>query len=70
MSTTEPISPIRRDRDDEISSEVIDRRLRDLSGLYRLGMSLKKAKYIGPVERSDEAEDDHHSPNVNDNSRT
>ncbi len=70
MATTEPSSPSRPNRDDKVSSEVIDRRLRNLAGLYRLGMSLKSARYIGPVERSDEAEDDDHSPNVNDNSRT
>ncbi len=70
MTTTEPSSPSRPNSDDEISSEVIDQRLRSLAGLYRLGMSLKNAKYIGPVEKIDKAEPEGHSPNVNDNSRT
>ena len=70
MTTTEPSSPSRPNRVDEISSEVIDRRLRNLAGLYRLGMSLKSAKYIGPAEQSDKGEQEGHSPNVNDSSRT
>ncbi len=70
MATTQPRSSDRLCLDGELSSEVIDQRLRSLAGLYRLGMSLKNAKYIGPVEKIDKAEPEGHSPNVNDNSRT
>ena len=33
----------------DMSSKAIDQRLRALSGLYKLGMSLKRAQPMGPV---------------------
>ncbi|MBX7224324.1 MAG: hypothetical protein K1Y36_30695 [Blastocatellia bacterium] len=31
----------------EMSQEAVDQRLRDVAELYRLGMSIKQAKYLG-----------------------
>lgn len=36
----------------DMSPEAIDRRLRELSQIYRLGMSLQGAKWIGPGDGS------------------
>lgn len=33
----------------DMSPEAIDRRLRELSQIYKLGMSLRGAKWLGPV---------------------
>ncbi len=33
----------------DMSPEAIDQRLRDVGQLYRLGMSLRDAKWLGPV---------------------
>jgi hypothetical protein len=41
----------------DMSPEAIDKRLRDVGQLYRLGMSLKSAKLIGPVNGNAAAED-------------
>ena len=40
----------------DMSAEAIDRRLRELAQLHRLGMSLKKGRWIGPAEDSDRRE--------------
>jgi hypothetical protein len=34
----------------DMSSEALDRRLRSLAGIYKLGISLKGAKWVGKVE--------------------
>jgi len=34
----------------DISPDVVARRLRELSALHRLGMSLKRARWIGKVQ--------------------
>jgi hypothetical protein len=39
----------------DMSPEAVSRRLRDLGQLYRLGMSLQKAKKIGKVGVSAQA---------------
>lgn len=41
---------IRRRFEVDMSPEAIDRRLRDLAQIYRLGCSLKKARFLGKVE--------------------
>ena len=33
----------------DMSPEAIDRRLRELAQIYKLGMSLRDAKWLGPV---------------------
>jgi len=33
----------------DMSPEAVERRLRDLSQIYKLGMSLRGAKWLGPV---------------------
>jgi hypothetical protein len=33
----------------DMSPEAIDRRLRELSQIYKLGMSLRNAKWLGPI---------------------
>jgi hypothetical protein len=45
----------------DMSPEAIGRRLRDLGQLYRLGMSLRTAKYLGPVNGSVPPKSDHPS---------
>ena len=40
---------IRRKFEVDMSPEAIDRRLRDLAQLYRLGCSLKEARRLGKV---------------------
>lgn len=64
------VTNLRRVREPDMSSTAIDQRLRDVAQLYKLGMSIERAKYIGPVEKVDKADHKGHSPNVNDNSRT
>ena len=64
------VTNLRRAREPDMSSAAIDQRLRDVAQLYKLGMSIQRAKHIGPVEKIDKAERDCHSPNVNDKSRT
>lgn len=44
--------PIPDPRHPDMSPEAIDQRLRALSQIYRLGMSLQGAKWIGPGEDS------------------
>lgn len=39
----------RRTKQVDMSPAAVDRRLRDLAQLYKLGMSIKRAKPIGPV---------------------
>ncbi len=39
-------------RHPDMSPEAIDRRLRHLSQLYRLGMSLREVKWLGPANVS------------------
>jgi len=34
----------------DVSSAAIDRRLRDVAQLHRLGLSLRRARYLGKVE--------------------
>ena len=50
----------RRSQVVDMSSEAIDRRLRTVSQLRRLGLSIRKAKYIGTVKelRERAAKDD------------
>jgi hypothetical protein len=36
--------------DVDMSPEAIDQRLRELGQLYRLGMSLRKARLLGPLQ--------------------
>lgn len=38
----------------DMSPEAIDQRLRDLAQIYKLGMSLRDAKWLGPIEASPE----------------
>ena len=33
-----------------MSSEAVDQRLREVSQLFKLGMSIREAKYLGTVE--------------------
>ena len=33
----------------DMSPEAIDRRIRELAQIYKLGMSLRDAKWLGPV---------------------
>ena len=33
----------------DMSPEAIDQRLRDLAQIYKLGMSLRDAKWLGPI---------------------
>ncbi len=33
----------------DMSSEAVDQRLRDLAQIYKLGMSLKGAQWLGPI---------------------
>jgi hypothetical protein len=71
---------MRRNKEVDMSPDAIDRRLRDLAGLYRLGMSLKEAVYIGPVEEgqsnegakpvSDSSPHQDRPPNMIDQSRS
>jgi hypothetical protein len=37
----------------DMSSEAIDRRLREVASLYRLGISIGNARRLGRVENSD-----------------
>jgi len=39
-----------RDYKFDMSPEAIDRRLRDLGQLYKLGMAIREAKHIGKVK--------------------
>lgn len=41
---------VHRTKTVDMSPDAIDRRLRDLSQLYELGMALRDAKRIGPIE--------------------
>ena len=34
----------------DMSPEAIDQRLRDLAQIYKLGMSLRDAKWLGPID--------------------
>lgn len=45
---TPPVAPPDPKHPD-MSPEAIDRRLRDLAQIYKLGMSLRDAKWLGPV---------------------
>jgi hypothetical protein len=63
------LKKLRRISDCDMSPSAVDRRLRDLAQLYKLGMSIMRAKYVGPVEQTPKSEKDVHSPNVSDNSR-
>lgn len=38
----------------DMSPAAIDKRLRDLAQIYKLGMSLRNAKWLGPVNPSSE----------------
>jgi hypothetical protein len=40
----------KRDYKFDMSPEVIDRRLRELGQLYKLGVAIQKAKHIGKVK--------------------
>lgn len=37
----------------DMSPEAVEARLRDLASMYALGMSLMKARILGPVEQLD-----------------
>ncbi len=63
------LKKLRRTSECDMSPSAIDRRLRDLAQLYKLGMSIMRAKYVGPVEQSPTSRKDDHSPNVSDKSR-
>jgi hypothetical protein len=41
----------------DMSPEAIDRRLRELSQIYKLGMSLRDAKWLGPIDTNTPGED-------------
>ena len=45
---TPPVAPPDPKHPD-MSPEAIDQRLRDLAQIYKLGMSLRDAKWLGPV---------------------
>ena len=45
-----PDVPIPDPKHPDMSPEAIDQRLRDLSQIYKLGMSLRDAKWLGPIE--------------------
>lgn len=45
-----PIVTIPDPRCPDMSPEAIDQRLRDLAQIYKLGMSLRDAKWLGPVD--------------------
>lgn len=44
----QPTSPDFKHAD--MSPEAIDRRLRELAQIYKLGMSLRDAKWLGPID--------------------
>lgn len=44
-----PIVTIPDPRCPDMSPEAIDQRLRDLAQIYKLGMSLRGARWLGPV---------------------
>ena len=52
----------------DMSSKALDQRLRTLSGLYKLGVSLKKAKPIGPVVDEEISQKPEHSTRLHSNS--
>ena len=45
-----PVPPLADSPHTDMSPEAIDQRLRDLAQIYKLGMSLKGAQWLGPVE--------------------
>lgn len=51
----QPTSPDFKHAD--MSPEAIDRRLRELSQIYKLGMSLRGAKWLGPINTNTPAQD-------------
>ena len=43
--------------DVDMSRSAVDRRMRELGQLYRLGMSLRNCRVLGPVEIASEPDD-------------
>ena len=44
-----PIAPLADCQHTDMSPEAIDQRLRDVAQIYKLGMSLRGAQWLGPV---------------------
>lgn len=45
-----PLVAIPNPKHPDMSPEAIDQRLRDLAQIYKLGMSLRDAKWLGPID--------------------
>ena len=44
-----PMAPLTISRRIDMSPEAIDQRLRDVAQIYKLGMSLRDTRWLGPV---------------------
>ena len=50
-----PVAPLADCPHTDMSPEAIDQRLRDLAQIYKLGMSLRGAQWLGPVNGQEPA---------------